>query len=218
TGVQACSLPIYDAAVDPLEDVVDLVVVEGLVVGEDILQEPPELGDVPLPVPEVVDEAADGLFGPGAERPVERLVGRLHAEVEVEDEETLADGVHDHFGEVAGGADVVGVVEDALGDAGVALLRGVVGGGARKAAGLGLRLLLGLRLACAVVGRVVRSHGSAVSRRGEAARSIRGRDAGGPGYGVSLVHEHVPSKRPPFESPATPPPGSRAGRGRKSVV
>ena len=48
---------------DALEVVRDLEVAERAVLGEDVLEEGPQLGDVPLAVAQLVDEPALGLLG-----------------------------------------------------------------------------------------------------------------------------------------------------------
>src|SRR5690606_29074074 len=71
------------------------------VLGQDLFEEAPELGEVPLPAPELVDEAALRLVRTRFEDLVEAGVRRLDAEVGREDEEGLADRVHDGLGVVA---------------------------------------------------------------------------------------------------------------------
>ena len=57
-----------------------------------------KLGDIPLPVAKVVQEAALRLSRVEAERLIEREVGRLNAELRVEHEEGAAHGRDDRPG------------------------------------------------------------------------------------------------------------------------
>ena len=66
----------YDFAADIEENVVDLIAVEHRCIGEDVLEKHPQLGDIPLPVAEVVDEIADGFLGRHLEGLVEAGIGR----------------------------------------------------------------------------------------------------------------------------------------------
>ena len=75
-----------------------------MAVGEDLGQQRPQLGDVPLTVAQVVDEAALRLFFRGMEVPVEGGVGRADPQALVENHEWLSQGRND----------VVGVVEGVL--------------------------------------------------------------------------------------------------------
>ena len=83
---------------DALECVRDLEVAERAVLGEDVLEERPQLGDIPLAVAQLVDEPALGLLGLDPEVLVERAARRPDAEVGIEDEERVPDGVDDALG------------------------------------------------------------------------------------------------------------------------
>jgi len=87
---------------EALEDVVDFEVAERVVPGEDLFEECPEPGDVPLAVAQLVDEPAVGLLGNDAEGAVEGAVGRAHAEVGPEDDERLPHRVDDALGKLSG--------------------------------------------------------------------------------------------------------------------
>ena len=80
------------------EIVLDLVAVEHGVVGEDLLEEHPQLGYVPLPVAEVVDELPDRLLGGPLEGVVEALVGGEDLQVGVQHHQRLAHGLDDVLG------------------------------------------------------------------------------------------------------------------------
>ena len=91
---------------DDREGVLELEVVEDGALGDDVLEQGPQVGDVPLAVAQLVDEAALGLRGRDVERLVEGAVGRPDAQRGVEDQQRLAHRVHD----------VLGVVLDVLDD------------------------------------------------------------------------------------------------------
>ena len=61
--------------------------------------------DVPLPVPQVVEESAFGLGGVDLERLVERAIRRPDVELRVEDEERLPHRRHDALGVFPGRLD-----------------------------------------------------------------------------------------------------------------
>ena len=86
-----------------------LKVPEGGVRGENVLQQLAQFRDIPLSVPEVVDQTPLGLLRRGLERFVERLVGFHDLQVLVQDHQGLPHGFHDRFGEVKtalGGIDI----------------------------------------------------------------------------------------------------------------
>ena len=68
----------------------NIVVLEGMVLGQDFLQQRPQAGDVPLAVAQLVDEAAFGLLLGDAEFPVETGVRGPYTQALVEDEERLS--------------------------------------------------------------------------------------------------------------------------------
>ena len=59
----------------------DFIAIDHCIIGEDILNEYPQLGNVPLPVAEVVDEIADSFFGRYLEGLVEAVVGSENLQV-----------------------------------------------------------------------------------------------------------------------------------------
>ena len=76
----------------------NLEVFNGMAVAQDLGQQRPQLGDVPLTVAQVVDEAALRLFFRGMEVPVEGGVGRADPQALVEDHEWLSQGRNDVLG------------------------------------------------------------------------------------------------------------------------
>ncbi len=83
---------------DSREGVFNLEVFNGMAVAQDLGQQRPQLGDVPLTVAQVVDEAALRLFFRGMEVPVEGGVGRPDPQALVEDHERLSQGRNDVLG------------------------------------------------------------------------------------------------------------------------
>ena len=83
---------------DVLEIVLDLEILERAVRRDDVLQERPQGRDVPLAVPEVVDESADGLGRGDPEGLVEGAIRRPDVEVPVEDQERPPHRGHDALG------------------------------------------------------------------------------------------------------------------------
>ena len=73
----------------------NLEVFNGMAVGQDLGQQRPQLGDVPLTVAQVVDEPALRLFFRGVEVPVEGGVGRANPQALVENHEWLSQGRDD---------------------------------------------------------------------------------------------------------------------------
>ena len=76
---------------------------------ENILQQLAQRGDIPLSVPEAVNETPLGLLRRGPEGFVERPVGLYDFEVLVQDHQRLPHRFHDRFGEVKpalGGVDI----------------------------------------------------------------------------------------------------------------
>ena len=77
---------------------VNLEVFNGMAVAQDLGQQRPQLGDVPLTVAQVVDEAALRLFFRDVEVPVEGGVGRANPQALVENHEWLSQGRNDVLG------------------------------------------------------------------------------------------------------------------------
>ncbi len=88
----------HHPAADGREGVLELEVVEHGALGDDVLEQGPQVGDVPLAVAQLVDEAALGLSGRDVERLVEGAVGRPDPQGGVEDQQGLAHRVHDVLG------------------------------------------------------------------------------------------------------------------------
>ncbi len=80
------------------EGVFNLEVFNGMAVAQDLGQQRPQLGDVPLTVAQVVDEAALRLFFRGMKVPVEGGVGRANPQALVENHEWLSQGRNDVLG------------------------------------------------------------------------------------------------------------------------
>ena len=85
----------HHPAADRREGVLQLEVVEDRARGDDVLEERPQVGDVPLAVAQLVDQPALGLAGRDVERLVEGAVGRPHPQRGVEDQQRLPHRVHD---------------------------------------------------------------------------------------------------------------------------
>ena len=90
----------HHPAADDREGVLELEVVEDGALGDDVLEQGPQVGDVPLAVAQLVDEAALGLPGRDVERLVEGAVGGPDAQRGVEDQQRLAHRVDDVLGVV----------------------------------------------------------------------------------------------------------------------
>ena len=84
------------------ELVLDLVLLDRVVAGEDIFQKCPQRGNVPLSAPQVVEEPVQRLLGLDLERLIEGPIRRLHPQVVGEDEERLPHRIHDALGVLAG--------------------------------------------------------------------------------------------------------------------
>ena len=80
----------------------DFIAIEHGIKGEDLLEEHPQLGNVPLPVTEVVDELPDGFVGRHFESIVEAVVRCDHPEVLVQGNQGFTHRVDDVLGELAG--------------------------------------------------------------------------------------------------------------------
>jgi hypothetical protein len=65
---------------------------------KNLFEQRAEFGNVPLTIPQLVDELADGVGCCLAERAVERAVDAFDAQIGVEDDERFADGPDDVFG------------------------------------------------------------------------------------------------------------------------
>jgi hypothetical protein len=65
----------HDAPADGGEIVLDLIVVEGGLLGKDGLQQLAQPGDIPLLVAQVVDQLPDGLLGLSLEDSIEGAAG-----------------------------------------------------------------------------------------------------------------------------------------------
>src|SRR5687768_2979370 len=85
----------HHPAADYREGVVELEVVEDGAFGDDVLKEGPQVGDVPLAVAQLVDEAALGLAGRDVEGLVESAIGGPDAQRGIEDQQRLAHRIDD---------------------------------------------------------------------------------------------------------------------------
>ncbi len=88
----------HHPAADGREGVLELEVVEDGALGDDVLEQGPQVGDVPLAVAQLVDEAALGLPGRDVERLVEGAVGGPDAQRGVEDQQGLSHRLHNVLG------------------------------------------------------------------------------------------------------------------------
>ncbi|HEX2121143.1 MAG TPA: histidine kinase dimerization/phospho-acceptor domain-containing protein, partial [Thermoanaerobaculia bacterium] len=87
---------LQDFAADLRKVVLELVVVEDGAHRQDVLEQRTQVGDVPLPVAELIDEPPLGLFRRDGEGLVEGAVRRMDAQFGVENQQRLAHGV-DHI-------------------------------------------------------------------------------------------------------------------------
>ena len=92
------SIVTADIATQRREGVFDLVVFNRMAVAQDLGYQRPQLGDVPLAVAQVVDEAALRFFFGDMEVPEESGVGRADPQALVEDHERLSQGHNDVLG------------------------------------------------------------------------------------------------------------------------
>ena len=79
--------------------VLDLVAFHHALLGQDFFQQQPELWNVPLPVAQRIERSALGVLGADLEYRIEGAVCGDHAQFLVEDENRLADRVHDALSE-----------------------------------------------------------------------------------------------------------------------
>ena len=85
----------HRAPPNPGEFLLDLIRLHHRVLGHDLFQKQTERGDVPLAVPERVEPPSLGVLSIDLEGQIKRAARRDDAQVLVEDEQGLADGVHD---------------------------------------------------------------------------------------------------------------------------
>ena len=93
--LQLAGVEQHHPAADGREGVLQLEVVEDGALGDDVLEQGPQGGDVPLAVAQLVDEAVLGLLGGDVEGLVEGAVGGPDAQGGVEDQQGLAHRVDD---------------------------------------------------------------------------------------------------------------------------
>ena len=99
-GLELAGVEQHHPAADHRERVVEFEVLEDGTFGNDVLEQRPQVRDVPLAVSQLVDEAAFGLPGGDVERLVKGAVGGLDTERGVEDEQRFPHRVHDVLGVV----------------------------------------------------------------------------------------------------------------------
>ena len=99
-GLKLAGVKQHHAAADSREGVLELKVLEHGAFGNDVLEQCPQVGDVPLAISQLVDEAALTLPGRDVERLVELAVGGPDAQRGVEDKQRLAHRVNDVLGVV----------------------------------------------------------------------------------------------------------------------
>ena len=85
----------HDAPTQVRELVLDLVALDRQALGDHRLEQVAQIGDVPLPIAELVERPADGLVATDLEGLEERAAGGHDAEIAVEHEQGLAHGVDD---------------------------------------------------------------------------------------------------------------------------
>ena len=93
--LQLAGVEQHHPAADDREGVLQLEVVEDGALGDDVLEQGPQVGDVPLAVAQLVDEAVLGLLGRDVKGLVEGAVGGADAQGGVEDQQRLAHRIHD---------------------------------------------------------------------------------------------------------------------------
>ena len=93
------------ARANPLKVMAHLIVVEDRILRQNLFQQGMQLGNIPLPIAELIDELADGLRWAHLKHLVEGRIGRLHAEVGREDEQRFPDRLDNLFGGVFGFAE-----------------------------------------------------------------------------------------------------------------
>ena len=76
----------------------DFIAVEHGILGEDLLKEHPQPGNVPLTVAEVVDELPDRSLGRHFEGFIEAVVGGENLQVRIQHHKRFAHGFHDVLG------------------------------------------------------------------------------------------------------------------------
>ena len=87
---------------DAVELALDREAVELVVARENLLQQPAQLGTVPVTVAQLVQQPAFRFLARHLESPVKRVVGRPQAEFGIEHDERLADRRHDALGVLLG--------------------------------------------------------------------------------------------------------------------
>ncbi len=90
----------HHPAADHREGVLQLEIVEDGTLGDDVFEQRPQVGDVPLAVAQLVNEAVLGLFGGDVKGLIESAVGGADAQGGVEDQQRLAHRIDDVQGVV----------------------------------------------------------------------------------------------------------------------
>ena len=85
----------HHPAADHRERVFQLKIIEDGTLGDDVFEQAPQVGDVPLAVAQLVNEAVLGFFGRDVKGLIESAIGGLHAQSGVEDQQRLAHRVDD---------------------------------------------------------------------------------------------------------------------------
>jgi hypothetical protein len=102
----------HGAPAEAGEVVLDLVALDRHAPRDDLLEQVAQVGDVPLAVAELVEVAAEGVVAADPEGLVERAAGADDAQVAVEHEQGVADGVDDALRlDVAGAQEAVEVFQ-----------------------------------------------------------------------------------------------------------
>ena len=85
----------HDPAADHREGVLQLKVVEDGTLGDDVFEQSPQVGNVPLAVAQLVNEPVHRLFGGDLKGLIERAVGGADAQGGVENQQGLAHRIDD---------------------------------------------------------------------------------------------------------------------------
>ena len=97
-GLELASVEQHHATPDDREGVLQLKVVEDGALGNDVFEQRPQVGDVPLAVAQLVNQAVLGFFGGDVKGLIESAVGGADAQGGVEHQQRLAHRVDDVLG------------------------------------------------------------------------------------------------------------------------
>jgi hypothetical protein len=99
-SLELASIEEHHPAPDHREGVVKFEILEDGAFGNDVFQQGPQVGDIPLAVTQLIDQAALGLLVRNVKGLVEGAVGGSDAQGGIEDQQGLTHRVHDVLGVV----------------------------------------------------------------------------------------------------------------------